>query len=78
MLDLVHTPQFLNVCFRVQGVSERELCRELDRQGLLKVGSACVCGQEVVRLCCVNGDFSEREVDFFFDTLLALRKDVIG
>lgn len=77
-LSLVHSPMFLNLCFQVEGVSPKRLCHFLDQTGQLKIGSAVVAGNEVVRLCCVNSSFTEDDVDFFFDTLLKARDELLA
>lgn len=73
-LELVREPEFLNVCFDVEGVSAVELCAELTDRGLAMVGYALVDGEAVVRLTLVNGQVDEGDLEKLFRNLL----DVAG
>ena len=68
-LDLVREPEFLNICFSVDGVSAEELCAELTKRGLAMVGYAIVDDEAVVRLTIVNAEVAERDLRMLFTSL---------
>jgi glutamate/tyrosine decarboxylase-like PLP-dependent enzyme len=68
-LELVREPEFLNVCFAVDGVPVEELCAELTDRGLAMVGYAMVDGEAVVRLVLVNAQVGEPELELLFENL---------
>lgn len=68
-LKLVREPEFLNVCFSVEGVSAEELCAELTKRGLAMVGYAMVDGEAVVRLALVNAQVTDDDVRLMFEHL---------
>lgn len=68
-LELVREPEFLNVCFAVDGVPVEELCAELTDRGLAMVGYAMVDGEAVVRLVLVNAQVGEAELALLFENL---------
>ncbi len=68
-LKLVREPEFLNVCFAVDGVSAENLCAELTDRGLAMVGYAMVDGEAVVRLTLVNAQADENDLKLLFKRL---------
>ena len=68
-LALVREPEFLNVCFRVDGVDAAELCAELTERGLAMIGYALVDGEKVVRLTLSNADVDEEDLRLLFARL---------
>ena len=68
-LTLVRDPEFLNICFAVDGVSAEELCAELTKRGLAMVGYAIVDDEAVVRLTIVNAEVGERDLRMLFANL---------
>lgn len=68
-LKLVREPEFLNVCFAVEGVSAEELCAELTERGLAMVGYAMVDGEAIVRLALVNAQADEEDLKLLFKRL---------
>ncbi len=75
-LHLVRDPEFLTVCFRVDGIRAEDLCAELTERGLAMVGYAMVDGEAVVRLALVNAQADEAELDRLFEGLRMIAKDV--
>ncbi len=65
-LTLVREPEFLNVCFDVEGVSAEQLCAELTKRGLAMVGYALVDDKAIVRLTLVNGQATNEDVRALF------------
>ncbi|NJL15191.1 MAG: PLP-dependent decarboxylase [Microscillaceae bacterium] len=65
-LELVQAPECLNVCFAVKGHSAKELCRELDEAGLLKVGYGRFGKREFIRMVCIDPDLEESDLDHVF------------
>lgn len=59
-------PQSLTVCFEVASRSSRDICDELDRRGLAKVGHGIVNGRRVIRLVCINPNQTAADFDAFF------------
>ena len=68
-LELVREPEFLNICFAVEGVSAVALCAELTDRGLAMVGYALVDDEPVVRLTLVNAQVGDDELRFLFESL---------
>lgn len=68
-LELVRDPEFINVCFAVEGVSAEELCQQLTERGLAMVGYALVDGRAVVRLVLVNGQATDEDLRALMDRL---------
>ena len=81
-LELVRKPEFLNVCFAVEGVSAKELCAELAKRGMAMVGYAIVDGEAVVRLPLVNAQAGKDDLQLLFVRLrqiaAELRADVVA
>lgn len=68
-LELVREPEFVNVCFRVEGVDADELCAELSDRGLALIGYALVDGEKVVRLTLSNAVVDEEDLRLLFRRL---------
>ncbi len=68
-LELVREPEFVNVCFRVEGVHADELCAELSDRGLALIGYALVDGEKVVRLTLSNAVVDEEDLRLLFRRL---------
>ena len=75
-LHLVRDPEFLTVCFRVDGIRAEDLCAELTERGVAMVGYAMVDGEAVVRLALVNAQADEAELERLFEGLRMIAKDV--
>ena len=75
-LELVREPEFLNVCFRVEGVCAKELCAELTRRGLAMVGYALVDDDAVVRLVVANPATDEADLERLFGQVREVAKDM--
>ena len=75
-LHLVRDPEFLTVCFRVDGIRAEDLCAELTERGVAMVGYAMVDGEAVVRLALVNAQSDEAELERLFEGLRMIAKDV--
>ncbi len=71
-LTLSCDPQWVNICFEVTGKPSDQICDELDRRQLAKLGWGIVHGRRVIRMVCVNPAQTEAELD----ALLANVKDV--
>ena len=68
-LELVREPEFVNVCFRVEGVDADELCAQLSDRGLALIGYALVDGEKVVRLTLSNAVVDEEDLRLLFRRL---------
>ena len=64
-------PALLNVCFRVQDVDNAQLCEMLDQEGLIKIWYGTQEQGSFIRMICVDPDMNEKDIDYFFDTLLS-------
>jgi glutamate/tyrosine decarboxylase-like PLP-dependent enzyme len=71
-LTLSCDPQWINICFEVTGKPSDQICDELDRRQLAKLGWGIVHGRRVIRMVCVNPSLSESALD----ALLANVKEV--
>lgn len=71
-LRLVRRPASVNVCFAVEGVDARVLCRELWERSIAKIGHAEVDGEAIVRWVFVDPAVSPAEIDEVLAELLAL------
>lgn len=60
---LCKLPEYLNVCFYVDGVDTEKLCAELALQKKLKVSYGIVDGRTIVRMVFLNPDLNENELD---------------
>lgn len=69
--SLVLEPEFLNVCFTVDGVSAVDLCNTLYQDGELQVGYGSQNGASFIRMILINPDLTEKDVDVFFDHVRA-------
>ena len=67
--ELVREPEFLNVCFRIEGVDADELCAELTDRGLAMIGYALVDGEKIVRLTLSNAGVDEEDLRLLFQRL---------
>ncbi len=65
-LKLMLEPECVNVCFQVKGKPARELCDKLDREWMIKVSYGAWKWKELIRLSCVNGDMTKKDIDYFF------------
>ena len=74
-LTLCHTPESLNVCFRVAGCSSAAISEALHAQGLAMVGTGMVGGQQTVRLVIVDPAMSTADVDAFFAAVRTAASD---
>ncbi len=57
-LELLESPQSVNVCFLHRRASSEAVCRELNETGAVKVGYGQVGGHSAIRLVCVNPDLA--------------------
>ena len=71
-LVLTRQPESVTVCFEVEGRSSADVCERLRREARSLVGFGVVDGRRVIRLALVNGALDERDVDAFFDDVLAV------
>ena len=71
-LELVRQPEFLTVCFRVDGLRAEDVCHELRERGVAMVGFAHVDGEAVVRLAVVNAQSDEGSLGALFDGIRAI------
>ena len=71
-LCMCHRPEFVNVCFEMDGVSSEQLCEQLNARGLAVVGHGRVSGRSTVRLIVANPEQDEAVLDGFIDDLLAV------
>lgn len=62
-LTLSCDPQWINVCFEVTGKPSDEICDELDRRQMAKIGWGVVHGRRVIRMVCVNPDLTTADLD---------------
>lgn len=62
-MTLTKTPESVNVCFEVNGVSSPDLCEELRRQSRLVVGYGDVEGRDVIRIPFANPDMTFDQVE---------------
>ena len=70
-LVLVRQPQSINVCFEVRGSTSVEVCAELDRTGVIKVGYCTIGDRCAIRLVCVNPDMTDADLEQFFGEVKA-------
>ncbi|MEM8709852.1 MAG: pyridoxal-dependent decarboxylase [Planctomycetota bacterium] len=75
-LTLVRDPEFLNVCFDVEGVAAEKLCAELTNRGLAMVGYAIVDDRAVVRLTLVNAEVKDRDLRKLFKDLCEVAEEM--
>lgn len=73
-LRLVRNPASINVCFEVDGVSARRICRELWERSIAKIGHAEVDGREIVRWVLVDPEVEPADIDAVLAELRALAK----
>ncbi len=66
-MTLSHDPQYVNVCFEVNGKSSERICFELGRRQKAKVGYGIVNGRKTIRMVYANNEVTTEHVD----TLLA-------
>ncbi|PRP97861.1 L-2,4-diaminobutyrate decarboxylase [Enhygromyxa salina] len=71
-LCMRHTPESLNVCFEMAGVSSEELCAQLNARGLAVVGHGQVGERSTVRLVLINPAQTEAVLDEFVTNLVAV------
>ncbi len=69
-MHLTQNPEFVNVCFEVQGKSSRDICDTLREQNELLVGHAVVNGQRIIRVPFVNGNLTTDDVDEMLNLIL--------
>lgn len=62
-LTLSFEPSWINVCFEVTGKPSDQICDELDKRRLAKIGWGIVKGRRVIRMVCVNPDLTESDLD---------------
>lgn len=68
-LLLSHDPQYVNVCFEVVGKSSEQICQELGRRQIAKVGWGLVNGRKTIRMVFANPDVSTGEIDALLDEI---------
>ncbi len=68
-LVLSHDPQYVNVCFEVVGKSSEQICMELGRRQIAKVGWGLVRGRKTIRMVYANPDVSTGEIDLLLDEI---------
>ncbi|MDF1838317.1 MAG: pyridoxal-dependent decarboxylase, partial [Planctomycetota bacterium] len=71
-MELCQEPKFLNICFRVKGLSAPDSCGELHINGEALIGYGNVRGEEVFRLVTANPEVTEAQLDELFDGILQL------
>ncbi|RNC82085.1 MAG: aminotransferase class V-fold PLP-dependent enzyme [Phycisphaera sp.] len=62
-LQLSCDPQWITVCFEVTGKPSDQICDELDRRQMAKIGWGIVHGRRVIRMVCVNPDLTTSDLD---------------
>lgn len=68
-LVLSHDPQYVNVCFEVAGKPSEQICKELGRRQIAKVGWGLVDGRKTIRMVYANPDVSTGEIDALLDEI---------
>ncbi len=69
-MALACEPEFVNVCFEVDGKSSREICDTLRARNELLVGHAVVGGRRIIRVPFVNGELTVADVDEMLGLIL--------
>lgn len=73
-MKLVMEPESINVCFQVKNISSSEICRILEKEGLVLVSHGTFRESQFIRLVCVNPDMSRKDIlDFFKKVRKAVR-----
>ncbi len=70
-LTLALEPASVTVCFTLDGMDSRTICGRLLKAGTAMVSHADVHGQTVIRLACVNPDWTSRDLHQFFGAVRA-------
>ena len=65
-------PEWLNVCFTVDGLGPDEVVRRLEEQSVAVVGFATVRGTPCVRLVLSDGGREDATIDSLFDAIDAM------
>ena len=63
-------PEFVNVCFEVDGKSSRDICESLREQSKLLVGHAVVDERRIIRVPFVNAGLTTADLDEMLDIVL--------
>lgn len=56
-------PEWLTVCFEIEGASSEATCELLSREGTLKIGYGVVAGRRVIRLVTANPAHTEADIE---------------
>ncbi|PHQ79479.1 MAG: cysteine synthase, partial [Phycisphaera sp.] len=75
-LTLSCDPQWINICFEVTGKPSDQICDELDRRQLAKLGWGIVHGRRVIRMVCVNPELTTGDLDALLANVKAVAKDL--
>ena len=65
-LILILPPECINVCFQVKGRNAVEICEKLAQEGKIMVSYGLRRGEVFIRMVCVNGDLTKKDIDYFF------------
>lgn len=68
-MTLSHDPQYVNVCFEVDGKSSERICVELGRQQKAKVGYGVVNDRKTVRMVYANDRVTTDDIDALLDDI---------
>lgn len=75
--DLIFQPDSINVCFNYEGVDPSEICNELDRQGLAKVGYGSSGGKTFIRLVTANPDLNTDDIDRLINNITMIGQEIM-
>lgn len=64
---LFRTPESVNVCFTIEGVSAEAVCKKMHEEGLAMVGYSKSKGATFVRISFINANLQYEDVDNFFE-----------
>jgi glutamate/tyrosine decarboxylase-like PLP-dependent enzyme len=62
-------PEWLTVCFEIDGAGSEATCERLSREGTLKIGYGVVAGRRVIRLVTANPAHTEADIDRMMDDI---------
>ena len=75
-MRLAVEPEWVAVCFVVEGKSSEAICTALYESGAIKVGYGRVNGEVTIRLVTVDPSATQKDLENFFDAVLAAAETV--
>lgn len=75
-INLVFEPTCVNVCFNYEDVAPEDICNELDRRGIAKIGYGTSGNQKFIRLVTANPDLEFSDIDKLMENIRQMGKSV--